>query len=137
METARVIVLDTSVVSILFRGDERKHFYLPHITSKRTVLSFQTVEEVWFGAFKAKWGARRKNELSFHLQQYQVIWPDQEMVEICASLRARREGTGRSLTTSDAWIAATALRLSCPLASDDGDFDGIRHLSLIQASRTS
>ena len=46
------------------------------MTRQRTVVSFQTVEEVWYGAYKSGWGARQKNELALHLQQYEVVWPD-------------------------------------------------------------
>ena len=56
-----MIVLDTSVVSLVFKGDPRKDFYLPHMTRQCTLVSFQTVEEVWYGAYKAGWGARQKN----------------------------------------------------------------------------
>ena len=130
-----MIVLDTSVVSLVFKGDPRNDFYLPHMTRQRTVVSFQTVEEVWYGAYKAGWGARQKNELALHLQQYEVVWPDPGTAAISANLRVEREKAGRRLNTADAWIAATALRLSCPLASDDGDFDGIPRLRLIRAPR--
>ena len=130
-----MIVLDTSVISLLFKGDTRRGFYLPHITGLRAVVSFQTVEEVWYGAYRAGWGARRKNELSLHLEQYDVVWPDQETADISANIRVEREKAGRMLNTADAWIAATAIRLSCPLVSDDGDFKGIDRLQLIQAPR--
>ena len=95
------------------------------MAGQRTAVSFQTVEEMWYGAYRAGWGARRKNELSLHLEQYEVVWPDQETADISANLRVERERAGRWLNTADAWIAATAIRLSCPLASDDDDFDGI------------
>lgn len=130
-----MIVLDTSVVSLVFKGDRRGGFYLPHMTQQRAVVSFQTVEEVWFGAYRAGWGARRKNELALHLEQYEVVWPDLETADISANLRVERERAGHRLNTADAWIAATALRLSCPLASDDGDFEGIPRLRLIRAPR--
>jgi len=130
-----VIVLDTSVVSIVFKADQRSSFYLPHMTGQRTVVSFQTVEEIWFGAYKARWGARQKNILALHLEQYEVVWPDPETADISAHLRVERERAGRKLNTADAWIAATALRLSCPVASDDGDFDDIPGLELIRAPR--
>ena len=128
-----MIVLDTSVVSLLFKGDPRGGFYLPHITGQRAVISFQTVEEVWYGAYKAGWGPRQKNKLALHLEQYEVVWPDMETANISANLRVEREKAARRLNTADAWIAATALRLSCPLASDDGDFDDIPRLHLIRA----
>ena len=130
-----MIVLDTSVVSLLFRGDARCSFYLPYLSGQRPVASFQTVEEVWYGAYRAGWGARQKNDLAQHLAQYEIVWPDEETVEISARLRVARGKAGRGLNTADAWIAATALRLSCPLASDDGDFDHIPGLNLIRAKR--
>ena len=130
----RVIVLDTSVVSLVFNGDPRGSFYLRNMTGERTVIAFQTVEEVWYGAYKAGWGDRQKNELALHLAQYEVVWPDQKTADISANLRAEREKAGQKLNSADAWIAATALRLSCPLASHDGDFDGIPDLTFIRAS---
>ena len=129
-----MIVLDTSVVSLVLEGDYRGSFYLAHMTGQRTVVSFQTLGEMWFGAFKAGWGARRKNELALHLDQCEMVWPDPETAHISANLRVDREKAGRRLNTADAWIAATAIRLSCPLASDDGDFDDIPRLQLIRAS---
>ncbi len=130
-----MILLDTSVVSFLFNGDTRSDFYLPYMTGQRTLVSFQAVEEMWHGAYRVRWGARRKNELSRHLEQYDVVWPDEETVDISANLRVERERAGHRLNTADAWIAATAIRLSCPLAADDGDFDGIASLNLIRAPR--
>ena len=41
----------------------------------RPVISFQTLEEAWFGAVKNNWGPSRRNELSQHLAQYDVVWP--------------------------------------------------------------
>lgn len=40
-----MIVLDTSVVSLVFKGDPRKDFYLPHMIRQRTVVSFQTLRK--------------------------------------------------------------------------------------------
>ena len=48
------------------------------------------------------------NELTAHLGQYTVIWPNSELVEIAARIRAQREQRGRRLHLADAWIAATA-----------------------------
>ena len=43
------------------------------------------------------------------------------------------ELAGRRLSVADAWIAATALYLGCPLATHDRDFIGIPNLRLITA----
>ena len=130
-----MILLDTSVVSLMFKGDQRSDFCLAHVNGQRAVVCFQTIEEMWFGAYKSGWGAGQKNQLALHLEQYEVVWPDPETADISANLRVEREMSGRRLNTADAWIAATALRLSCPLASDDGDFEGIPQLSLIRMPR--
>ena len=98
----------------------------------RPVISFQTVEEAWFGAVKDNWGASRRNGLSQHLAQYDVVWPTPAMVDISANLRSDQEKAGHRLETADAWIAATALMLNCPLASHDGDFDWIPNLQLLR-----
>lgn len=127
------VVLDTSVVSLIFGGDSRAEYYKAEIAGLRTIVSFQTLEEMWYGACARSWGARRRNDLARHLEQYDIVWPAEELVDICAQLRCDRESEGRRLMNADAWIAATALVLDCPLASHDRDFSGITNLSLIQA----
>ena len=101
-------------------------------------ISFQTLEELWYGAYTKGWGDRRKNELALHLEQYEIIWPSSELVttEVCARLRSERKSVGREMRESDAWIAATAIMLGCgwALASHDHDFSDIPDLELIQAS---
>ena len=86
-----------------------------------------------FGAIKGGWGARRMNQLLRHLDQYEMLGVTPELIEICAHLRSEREAVGRQLNTADAWIAATALLLQCPLATTDADFEGIPNLALIRA----
>ena len=56
------------------------------------------------------------------------------MVQISANLRSEREKAGRRLNTADAWIAATAILLACPLASHDRDFSDIPGLEFIRAT---
>ena len=127
------IVLDTSVISLLMRGSAQSNYYQLQIVNRRPALSFQTVEELWHGAYYDNWGTRRRNALAILIQQYEVIWPDRNLAQACARLRAERKRAGRELGIADAWIAATALMLDCPLATDDRDFAGIPDLSLIQA----
>ncbi len=136
-DVASSVLVDTNVVSFLFNNDSRADFYVERMQEKRPVISFQTLEEIRFGASKHGWGARRRNEMALHLDTYEVIWANPQLVAISAELRSERESAGRRLTTADAWIAATALLLDCPLASHDGDFDGIPSLQLIRDSSGS
>ncbi len=127
------VVLDTSVVSLLLTGREPVRYYRRQIQGRSPLISFQTWEESWFGALKGKWGDKRKNALRKHLGRFTVVWPNSELVQISAHLRNERERIGRYLTTADAWIAATAIMLQCPLASHDRDFEDIPTLQLIRA----
>ena len=129
-----LVVVDTSVISLYIREHELADYYHQQIEGMRAVISFQTLQELWFGAYKAAWGDNRKNALRRYLDRYAVIWPTLEVVHISARLRAEREIVGQTLATADSWIAATAVMLKCPLASHDRDFSGIPGLQLIRAS---
>ena len=128
------VVIDTSVVSILFRGDRhpRFSFYANRLDGRRGLISFQTLEERLFGAAVASWGSEQVIRLNAHLDQYDVVWPDRQLVEASVQVRAARRRAGLPISTADAWIAATALQRQCPLATDDRDFSGIPNLELIQ-----
>ena len=129
-----MIVIDTNVVSYIFNQDNRAGFYISQMRGIRGVISFQTLEEVWHGAYLRGWGITRRRELERHMRRYDVVWPDSDLVDVCAKLRHERRSVGRVMGQADAWIAATALLLDCPLASSDQDFRGIPELELIQAA---
>ena len=127
------VVLDTSVVSLLMRDADEAAYYREEIHGLRAVISLQSRQEALFGAIRAGWGDRRMNELLQHLERYEVVWAAPELVEISARVRNERERAGRKLNTADAWVAATAIMLDCPLASHDADFSDIPNLELIRA----
>ena len=130
-----MIVLDTSIVSYIFKRDTRARYYEEHTRGNDLAISFQTLEEILFGVRISGWGQRRINELLRHLERYEVVWPNDEMVELSAILRGECRALGRPMETADAWIAATALTLDCPLASHDRDFSDIPGLTVIRAPR--
>ena len=122
--TTRLAVVDTDVVSMIHNRnrDGRASYYETNLTGRRLIVSFQTLEEIRYGMFDRGWGARRKNEMERNLAQYEIAWPDGYTATASARLRAKCKAAGRELKQGDAWIAATALALGCPLASDDNDF---------------
>ena len=126
-----IVVLDTSVVSIIYNRDGRAEFYESNITGLRPIISFQTLEELHIWPIRNNWSDHRRNELMQHVSQYEVVWPNLDLVRISSELRDERERAGRRLNTADAWIAATAILLECHLASDDRDFSRAPNLSLI------
>ena len=107
------IVIDTDAVSFLFRGDSREEFYLPHVLSHRSVISFMTVVELEFDVLRANWGDARRKSLSDFVQRHFVVF--NQTIDLCvvwAELRVEAERKGRHLSSSDAWIAATAVPLT-------------------------
>ena len=126
------VVIDSNLVSYIARKSPIADYYLPYLAGAEVVISFQTWEENLYGAYLAGWGERSLNALKQQLNQYRVHWPDPELIDLCAQLRAERRATGRVMGLADAWIAATALMLQCPLVSHDGDFYGIPSLDLIR-----
>ena len=133
MQLREAVVLDTNVVSYIHDGDPRATFYEAAIRGYELSISFQTMEEIIHGAYRKGWGARRMTSLHKHLEGYTVVYPSRSLVLICAELRANQLRIGRPLSTADAWIAATAIVLDCPLASHDGGLASVPGLRLIQA----
>ena len=123
MTAAPQVVVDTSVVSIIYNHDDRAPYYERRLVGRHSLISFQTLEELWFGTYKNNWGERRQARLAEHLNQY-----------ICARLRSERRSVGRELKSADAWIAATAILMDCPPAAHDGDFSDIPGLKLIRSA---
>ena len=111
-----------------------EHRYEQQLAGHQGFISFQTLEELWFGAYNGNWGVRRRSRLAEHISQYGVVWANDELVSISARLRSERRSVGREPKSADAWIAATAILLECPLAAHDGDFADIPGLRLIRSA---
>ena len=70
------VVLDTSVVSILSRPDDFRYFYYQQrLEGLKLTISFQTLEERWFGAYNRDWGEKRQRALEAYLASFEVVWP--------------------------------------------------------------
>lgn len=126
------VVVDTDVVSYLFRRDSRAELYRPHLTGRLLVISFMTVAELDRWALQRNWGEARCKEMEQHLGNF-VVYPFDRA--ICrrwaeASDRARRKG--RPISVADAWIAATALLYRIPLVTHNYDhFAGVEGLTVV------
>ena len=59
----KTVVADTNLVSYIARKSPIADYYLPHLEGRQIAISFQTREEVLFGAYLANWGERRVDDL--------------------------------------------------------------------------
>jgi tRNA(fMet)-specific endonuclease VapC len=125
-------VLDTDVVSFLFKGDHRAELYRPYLTGKLLVISFMTLAELDRWALERNWGEARRAKMEQHVRNF-IIYPFHR--DLClkwAEVTVRRKQKGRPLSCADAWIAATALFHNIPLISHNGfHFQDIEGLNLI------
>jgi len=132
------IVVDTDVVSYLFNGHTQANFFRPYFTNKTLAVSFMTVSQLFYGAYHANWGENKLSRLENHLKNYVVLPYDYELCLRWASVRNNLEKNhSRCIEHSDCWIAATALRHDCALATNNGKhFLQIEGLALISPSLT-
>lgn len=125
-------VVDTDVVSFLFKGDSRAQWYWPHLSGRILVVSFMTVAELDQWAEQHNWGPARKSRMDAHLRQF-VLHPfDRDLCRCWAQVRDRTRRNGFAIGVADAWIAATAVFHQLPLVTHNSeDYRGVDQLTLI------
>ncbi len=128
------IVLDTDVFSPDLSGTALIALYEPIIVGRPAFVSFQTVAELRYGAFRRGWGEARLRKLDAKIASVEVVHSGDELVATYARLRTECVRVGHALGQrehdADRWIAATALRLGIPLVSNDRVFEGTPGLQL-------
>lgn len=127
------VVVDTDVVSYLFRRDSRAELYRPHLDSELLVVSFMTVAELDRWALERDRGEPRRRRMEEHLGNF-VIYPyDRRICLKWAEVSDGARRRGRPVSVADAWIAATALLHEMPLVTHNREHfssvDGLRVLS--------
>jgi tRNA(fMet)-specific endonuclease VapC len=127
-------VVDTDVVSMLFKGDTRTLAYRRHVTSRLLGISFMTFAELQRWALERGWGASRKMELAQHLSRYTVLPASRELCLQWAAVSYSARRKGRPIQTADAWIAASALYYQVPLITNNhSDYSAVDGLTLLSA----
>lgn len=127
------VVCDTTVVSDLRRGGQGCSA-MTILTQAVKVISVVTIGELRAGAILAGWGERRRAGLEATINAYVHVDVDGETADVWSRLQAECVRLGRNVGLNDLWIAATSLRLGCPVASLDADFGRIPGLQLVTAA---
>jgi predicted nucleic acid-binding protein len=126
------VVVDTDIVSYLFKGDTRAALYQPHVVGRYRVISFMTVAELARWAEERNWGARTRDQLKRFLAGFAVHYPDEAMCESWGSVMAAARRAGRPIQSADAWIAATALLYGAALVTNNAsDCAGVPGLLVV------
>lgn len=127
-----VVLLDTNIVSYLFKRDTRAALYAPHVQGQELAISVMTVAELFQWAEMRSWGQARTAELERHLDRYTILPVDIPACRKWAFVRSHRSTKGLPISPQDAWVAATALRYELPLVTHNkDDFQEIPGLTII------
>lgn len=127
-----IVLLDTNIVSYLFKRDTREALYAPHLLNNELAIAMMTVAELLQWAAVRKWGATRVRKLEIKFDKYTILPVDVAMCRAWASVRAARSALGLPISPQDAWVAATALRYNLPLVTHNpDDFQQIAGLTII------
>jgi len=120
------IVLDTDVVSFLFKADTRAQMYLPQLQDRQWFISFMTEAELEQWALLANWSEKRVVWLRLFLSRFVVVPSSHDLVLRWAEAMVAARRNGRRIETADAWIAATALLYDAPLLTHSkADYLGV------------
>ena len=127
-------IVDTDVVSMLFKGDTKAAGYQSHITGRLLGISLMTLAELERWALERGWGLSRRLQLAQHLTNYTVLPVSRELCRTWAEVSFAARRKGRPIQTADAWIAASALYYQAPLITNNlSDYSIVEGLVLLTA----
>jgi len=128
------VVVDTDIASYIFNQHRLAPYYVELLRGRNLLLSFMSVAELPAGAFAANRSDRRRLELDEYIAEFHVVYSENDTCTNWARVRAEARRAGRGLSAQDAWIAATALSIDAPLATNNRrDFEHIRQLQLLSS----
>lgn len=117
----KVLLLDTNVVSILFKTDHSlRESCLQAVAGRQLMISFTTRAELMLWPVANRWGDPRRTALAQHIALYTTLYPDEHSCAIWAEIVAQCRRAGRPIQTADAWIASAARQWGVPLPQTFG-----------------
>lgn len=97
--------------------------FLPYLRGRLGAISFITIGELLFGAYRRSWGAARISAMEQHIKENYVVVPYSiDVARIWGRLVASCQDGGFTPGPNDAWIAASAVAFECPVVTNDGAF---------------
>ena len=118
-------VLDTSVLSLMYKNRPEFIPYQKFQGTKVGFISFHSIAEMRSGALYNNWGIRKRMELEAFFRRFELVEYTSELADSWAEISSYAKRVGRRLEAGDAWVAATAQLLEIPLLTHDKDFDSM------------
>ncbi len=127
------VLLDTSIVINLFKGDqsilsfleEQKNIYVPSIV----------LGELFLGAHRSKKPSKHLDQIRDFLTGCAILQIDSVTAEHYGSIKHGLLLKGHPIPENDIWIAATALQHNLPVFTNDKHFDVVESLLLVRGQQ--
>ncbi|MDT5061667.1 MAG: tRNA(fMet)-specific endonuclease VapC [Acidobacteriota bacterium] len=135
---ADIVVVDTNVVSYLFKKDTRGELYQSVLDGKLLMIAAQTLAELELMPLVNNWGKKRHAALRSDLKKYIIVETNETVCLFWAEIQANATKKGRPISVGDAWIAATAVAYDVPLVTHNpDDFKNVPNLIIITEKKVA
>jgi tRNA(fMet)-specific endonuclease VapC len=126
------VVVDTDVVSFLFKNDSRAQLYLPLMRNRDLLVSFMTEAELEQWILLAKWGVDRVQRFRIFMTGFASVPSSRDLILQWAEVMVAARANGRRIEAADAWIAATTFLYSATLITHNPkDYLGVPNLRVL------
>jgi predicted nucleic acid-binding protein len=126
------VVVDTDVVSLVFKRDSRAEKYVSALTAPDLLVSFMTEAELERWILQARWGPERIIRFRTYMRCFVSVPTSRDLIVKWAEVMVVARSLGRRIEVADAWVAATALLYVAPLLTNNpGDYIGVAGLKLL------
>jgi tRNA(fMet)-specific endonuclease VapC len=135
MDAATPALVDTDVVSFLFKTHALAPAYQTILAGRALAVSLITLAEIEYGMEVKNWGTSRRDLMRRFLAPFAVVSPDAGTARVWARIKSGCDKKGRPIAFADAWIAATAVQLNIPLVTHNAaDYQAVENLTILTAS---
>jgi tRNA(fMet)-specific endonuclease VapC len=134
MDATTPVVVDTDVVSFLFKAHSLAPAYQAILAGRPLAVSLITLAEIEYMEVK-NWGGSRRDLMRRFLTRFTPLLPDTETARLWAWIKSACKKSGRPITFADAWIAAAAIQLNVPLVTHNAnDYVVVPYLTVLTAT---
>ncbi len=113
------IVVDTDVLSFLFKNSQEAPRFIELLGDCQIVLSFQTVAELFKWTVVRNWQSKQIARLESELRKCIVVPYHRDLAWAWAQVTGECQKKGQTISAGDAWIAATAIRYNIALLTNN------------------
>jgi len=126
------VVVDTDVVSLVFKADSRAEKYVSALSAPDLLVSFMTEAELERWILQARWGSERIIRFRTYMKRFVSVPSSRDLIVRWAEVMVVARSLGRRIEVADAWVAATALLYDAPLLTNNpGDYVGVAGIKLL------